>query len=54
MGVVMLSCLTSFETVLLHCIMTAVLSVCIKKKLIRNGEFWGSHFNIEDGRRKVA
>ena len=31
--------------------MTAVISVCIFKKLIEIGEFSCSHFNIEDGRK---
>ena len=43
--------LTSFKTILLDCIVTAVLSVCIKEKLIKIGEFLCSHFNIEHGRR---
>ena len=42
--------LTSFETVLLDCIVTAVISACIKKT-ITIGEFLYSHFNIEDGRK---
>ena len=41
--------LTSLETILLGCIVTAVISAFIEKN-IRIGEFWGSHFNIEDGR----
>ena len=32
--------------------MTAVISACILKKLIKIGEFLHSHFNIEDGRKK--
>ena len=45
--------LTSFETMLLDCIVTAVISVFIFKKLIKIGEFLCSHFNIEDGRKHV-
>ena len=38
----------------LDCIVTAVISVCIKKKkkLIKIGEFLCSHFRIEGGRKK--
>ena len=44
--------LTSLETILLDCIVTAViLSACILKKLIKIGEFLCSHFNIEDERK---
>ena len=32
--------------------MTAVISACIFKKLIKIGEFLCSHFNIEDERNK--
>ena len=45
--------LTLFETILLDHIVTAVVSVCISKKLTKIGEFLCSHFNIED-RRKYA
>ena len=31
--------------------MTTVISVCLKKKLSKSGEFLCSHFNIEDGRK---
>ena len=31
--------------------MTAVISACIKKNLIKTGEFLCSYFNIEDGRK---
>ena len=30
--------------------MTTVVSACVKKK-IKIGEFWCSHFNVEDGRK---
>ena len=40
--------LTSFETVYLDCIVTVVISACIKKK-IKTDEFLQSHFNIKDG-----
>ena len=44
--------LTSFETVLLDCIVTAVITMCIKKKkLSKTGEFLCSHFNSEDERK---
>ena len=43
---------TSFKTILLDCIVTAVISACIKKKLIKTGKFLCSHFNTEDGREK--
>ena len=39
--------LTSFETTLLHSIVTAV----IKEKLIKTGDYLCGHFNIKDGRR---
>ena len=53
MALVALSCLTSLETILLDCIVTAIIPACIKKKkLIKIGEFLCSHFNIEDGRKK--
>ena len=39
MALVVFSCLTSFKTIFLHCIVTAVLSVCIYKKLTKIGEF---------------
>ena len=42
---------SSFETVLLDCIVTTVISVCIKEKVNKIGEFLYSHFNIEDGRK---
>ena len=41
---------TSFETILLHYIVTAVIS-CAFKKSIKIGEFLCSHFNIEYGRK---
>ena len=41
--------LTSCETVLLDYIVTAVISLCIKKITI--GKFLCSHFHIEDGRK---
>ena len=45
--------LASFETILLDCIVTAVITACIvNKKLIKIGEFLCSHFNIEYGRKK--
>ena len=51
MAVVVLSCLlTPFETILLNCIVTAVMSTCILKN-IKIGEFLCTHFNIEDGRK---
>ena len=43
--------LISFKAILLDCIVTAIISVCILKKLIKIGEFGGSYFNIEDGRK---
>ena len=43
--------LTSFKTTLLDCIVTAVISACIFKKLVKIGEFLCRHFNIEDGRK---
>ena len=51
MALVVLSCLTSFETVLLDCIVTAVISVHILKNLPKFCEFLCSHFNTEDGRK---
>lgn len=36
-------------TMLLDCIVTAAISVCVRKKKI--GEFLCSHFNTEDGRK---
>ena len=44
--------LASFETILLDCIVTAVISTCIflKKRVIIR-EFLCSHCNIEDGRK---
>ena len=44
--------MTSFETILLDCIVTAVISTCIKKVTYQIGEFLCSHFNIEDGEKK--
>ena len=44
--------LTFLETVLLDCIVTAVVSVCIFFKNIKIGKFLCSHFNIEGKRRK--
>ena len=41
----------SFKTILLDCIVTSVISACIKK-LIKIGEFLCSHFNVEDARKK--
>ena len=35
--------------ILLDCIVTTVISVCIKEKVNKIGEFLYSHFNIEDG-----
>ena len=43
--------LTSFETISLDCIVTAVIQCAFKK--IKVGEFLCSHFNIEDGRKAV-
>ena len=42
--------LTLFETILLDCIVTAVITACIKK-LIKIGEFLCIHFNIDDRRK---
>ena len=42
--------LTAVETILLDCIVTAVLSACIQKN-IKIGEILCSHFNTEDGRK---
>ena len=39
--------LTSFEVILLDCIVTAVISVHFFKKLIKIGELLCSHFNTE-------
>jgi len=45
---------SSFKTVLLGGIMTAVVSVCVLKKLIKIGRFLYGHFSIiEDGRKKA-
>ena len=41
----------SFKTILLDCIVTSIISACIKK-LIKIGEFLCSHFNIEDEKKK--
>lgn len=38
-----------FKTVLLNCVVTTVISACIKKKSI--GELLCSHFSNEDGRK---
>ena len=38
----------------LDCIVTAVISVCIKKKKIKIGEFLCSHFRIEGGIKKAT
>jgi len=47
--------LTSFKTILLHCIVIAVISPCIKKKkLIKIGDLLCSNFNIEDGKKKAT
>ena len=43
--------LISFETILLDCSVTAVISACIEKKTDQIGEFLYSHFNIEDKKR---
>jgi len=45
--------LTSFEIILLDCIMTAVISVCIKE-ILKVGESLCGHFNIEDGREEAT
>ena len=45
--------LTSYETILLECIVIAIISACIKKKTLKVGEFLCSHFNTEDGRKFV-
>ena len=42
--------LTSLEAILLDCIVTAVISTCIKKTY-QIGRFLYSHFDIEDGRK---
>ena len=42
---------TSFRTVLLDCVVTAVISACTFLKPIKIGEFLCSHFNFEDGRK---
>ena len=42
--------LTSFKTILLDYIVTAVILMCLRK-ISKNGEFLCSHLNIEDGRR---
>ena len=44
--------LTSFETILLDCIVIAVISTRMLKKLIKISEFLCSHFNIEGGRKQ--
>ena len=46
--------LTSCETILLDCIVTAVMSAGILKKAYQNGEFLCSHFNTEDGRKHAT
>ena len=43
--------LTSFDTILLDCMVTAVISVWVFKKILTICEFLCSHFNIEDGRK---
>ena len=43
--------LTSFETIVLDCVVTAVISACARKKKI--GVFLCSHFNIGDGRMQL-
>ena len=43
--------LASFETTLLDCIVTAVISACIFKNFSKLVNFLCSHFNIEDGRK---
>ena len=54
MALIASSCLsTSFEIILLDCIMTAVISVCIKE-ILKVGESLCGHFNIEDGRKEAT
>ena len=43
--------LNSFKTILLDSVVTAVISVCIFKKLIKICEYLCSHLNIEDGEK---
>ena len=45
--------LTSFKTILLDSVVTAVISVCIFKKLIKIREYLCSHLNIEDGEKNI-
>ena len=44
----------SFETILLDCILTAVMPVCVKKKGLTKIEFLCRCFNIDDGRRNAT
>ena len=45
--------LISSEIILLDCIVTAVISACIKE-ILKIGESLRSHFNIEDGRKEAT
>ena len=57
MAIVALSCLlTSFEIILLDCIVTAILCRMSThlKKLVKIGEVLYSHFNIEGERKKAT
>ena len=45
--------LTSFKTILLDSVVTAVISVCIFKKLTKICEYLCSHLNIEDGEKNI-
>ena len=42
--------LTAFERILLDCIVTAAISVCIQQNLSKLVKVLYGHFNIEDGR----
>ena len=46
------ACLSStlFKTILLDCIVTAVISGC--RFFLKNGRFLCRHFNVEEGRRE--
>ena len=46
--------LTSLETILLDCIVTAIISVYIYKKFIKIGDFLYSYFNIGAGKEKAT
>ena len=46
--------LTSLETILLDCIVTALISVYIYKKFIKIGDFLYSHFHIGAGKEKAT